>query len=91
MMTIQNQITVRDINHTKIPEDLVQKRTQKLQHLFQPINNCRVVVSLPEKRHHSGALYNVNINLSVPGKKLVVNRQTSDNINIAIQIGRAHV
>ena len=69
------QITFRNMQSSQTVEGWVQKEAEKLEEFYNRITSCRVVVELPNKRRRFGSLYNVRIDITVPGGELVVNRQ----------------
>lgn len=79
------QITIRDIPFSPAIETLIRKRTEKLHQFYDRICSCRVVVELPQKHKHQGKLYNVRIDVTVPGKELVVTRKQDEDIYVAIR------
>lgn len=58
-------------------EEWIQEEAAKLDGLYNRIMACRVVVELPSRHPKRGNLYHVRIDLTVPGKELVVKRQPS--------------
>lgn len=79
------QITSHDIPLTEAIESHIRKRTDKLSQFYDRINSCRVVVEIPQKHKHQGKLFNVRIDLTVPGKELAVNRKSNPDIYVAIR------
>lgn len=79
------QITIRDIPNSLVLENHIREKTEKLQQFFQRINSCRVVVEVPQKHKHQGKLFGVRIDVSVPGKELVVNRKEDEDVYIAVR------
>jgi len=79
------QVTIRDIPHSIALEDHVHKKAQKLDHFYQHIQMCRVVIDQTQKHKHQGKLFSVRIDLAVPGKNLVVNRKKNEDIYVAIR------
>lgn len=79
------QITMRDIPSSPAIESLIRKRAEKLTQFYDRIISCRVVIELPQKHKHQGKLYNVKIDVSVPGKELVASRKYDQDIRIAIR------
>jgi cold shock CspA family protein/ribosome-associated translation inhibitor RaiA len=75
-MAIPLELVFRDITpYEEAVEAEVRKRAEKLERFFPLIVNCRVVVEKPHKHHKGGNIYMVKIDLTVPEKKLVVNRE----------------
>lgn len=79
------QITVCDLPNSQTLEDHIHKKAQKLTHYYHHINSIRIVITIPQKHKHQGKLYCVRIDLTVPGKELVVNRQKDQDLYVAIR------
>jgi ribosomal subunit interface protein len=84
-MQPQLQVTVRDIQNSKAIEDKVRQSAAKLEHFFDHILSCKVVIEVPQKHKHQGKLFNVRIDLAVPGRELVVNRVLNEDLYVAIR------
>lgn len=82
---IPTEITLRDIEKTPAIEEQIQKRVHKLEHFYEKIESCKVVIDIPQKHKHNGKIYNVVIEALVPGKKLVVNRNPNEDLYVAIR------
>lgn len=79
------QITVRDMSSSPALEDHLRKKANKLTQYYDRINSCKIVIHIPQKHKHQGKLFSVCIDLSVPGKELVVNRKLDEDVYIAIR------
>jgi len=79
------QITVRDMPSSPALEDHLRKKAEKLNQYYHRINSCKIVIHISQKHKHQGKLFNVSIDLSVPGKELVVNRKLDEDVYIAIR------
>lgn len=79
------QITVRDMPASPALEDHLRKKALKLNQYYEHINNCKIVIHIPQKHKHQGKLFSVCIDLSVPGKELVVNRKLDEDVYVAIR------
>ncbi len=79
------QITMRDIPFSPALETLIRKRAEKLKQYYDRISSCRVVIESPQKHKHQGKLHNVRIDITVPGKELVVTRKQDEDIYVAIR------
>ncbi|WP_280522012.1 hypothetical protein [Candidatus Coxiella mudrowiae] len=40
---------------------------------------------MPKRNQHQGKLYNVRINLTLPGKELIVNRNAEEDLYLSIR------
>ena len=74
-MQSQPQITFRGIPHSDAVEANILNRTEKLEKFYKQIVACRITVESEHHRHHKGNLYHVRIELDVPEKNIVVNRE----------------
>ena len=72
------QVTFHGIEHSAAVEDHVRDKVAKLEHLHPQITGCRVTIALPHNRQQQGKHYDVRIDVSVPGKEIVVNRDHGD-------------
>lgn len=81
----QPQITIKDIPSSPALKSHIEDRASKLSRFYDRINSCRVVVDLPQKHQNHGKMYNVKIDLKVPGKELVVNKQSNKDAYVAIR------
>lgn len=84
-MRLPLQITARDIELTAAIERTVRKKAEKLEQFSDRIMACRVVIECPHRHHHKGALYNVHIDLTVPGAELVVKREPNEDLYVALR------
>lgn len=73
-MKLELQVTFRDMEPSRKIEQDIREKAAKLDQFHDRIMGCRVVVAAPHRHHQKGRLYNVRIDLTVPGGELVVNR-----------------
>ena len=71
------EVAFRDMDPTPALEDFVNQWCTKLEHLYDRIERCHVVVERPHQRHHKGNRFQVRVTLSVPGPDIVVSRDPS--------------
>lgn len=62
----------------------IQERTQKLGHFFDRVKSCCVTVDGPGQHPLKGRI-RVRISVSVPGSQIAINRQTGENLPMAIR------
>jgi ribosomal subunit interface protein len=74
-MKVPLQITFRHVSQSDAVEARIRERAEKLNRLYDQIMTGRVVVDLPQLRHRKGKIFQIRIDLTVPGKELVVNRE----------------
>lgn len=73
-MQIQPEISFRNFEPTDALRLRVLEEVGRLEHFFDGIVTCRIVMEIPHRRRRSGNLYHVRIDVSVPGDELVVSR-----------------
>jgi ribosomal subunit interface protein len=78
-MQIPLEITFRHMDSSAAVEANIREKAAKLERYFDRIIGCRVVIEAPHRHQHKGKLYSISINISVPGKELVVNNKRSKN------------
>jgi cold shock CspA family protein/ribosome-associated translation inhibitor RaiA len=72
MVVLPVQITFRNMEHSDFIEAEVRKKASELDRFSDRIMSCHVVIEAPHRHHHKGKLYDVRIDLTVPGKEIVV-------------------
>ena len=68
------QISFLHMDSSAAVEAQIRSRLEQLDRLFDRIISCRVVVECAHPRHHQGNLFQVRIDLNVPGQEIVVGR-----------------
>lgn len=84
-MQIPLQLTIRDVPHSDAVEAHVREKAAKLEEFSGHIMSCRVVVEMPHKHSHQGRQYTVRLDIGVPGREIVVNRDHSEDVYIAVR------
>jgi len=80
------QIAVRNTTLSEPARELIRKYAAKLELFFDRITACRVMVEVPQ-RYPVGepVVYNVRLDITVPGEEIVVSRQPHVELETAIQ------
>jgi ribosomal subunit interface protein len=73
-MQIPLDVKFRNMDPSPAVEARIREKAEKLERFHDRIIGCTVVVEAPHRHHHKGKLYSVHIDISVPGKDLVVDR-----------------
>lgn len=84
-MPMPLQITIRDIPHSDAVEERIRKKAEKLEVLCDQIIACHVVVEQTQRHKQQGKLHNVRIDLTIPGKELVVTHNEQEDLYAAIR------
>lgn len=84
-MKLPLQITLRDIPQSGAVEDTIRKKAEKLEQFCDDIMSCRILVEAPHRHHHKGTLYNVCLDITVPGHEIVVKREPREDLYVSIR------
>ncbi len=84
-MQIPLQITFRHLPHSDALEARIREKAEKLERFSPRIMSCRVVVEEQRLHQHQGRLFNVRIDLHVPGHELVVNARNDEDVFVAVR------
>lgn len=79
------QITFRDMPHSDALDTHIREKTQKLEQVFSGLISCKVVVEQTGKHHQQGNPFNIHIDLTAPGKEIVVDRKENADVYIALR------
>jgi ribosomal subunit interface protein len=84
-MKVPMHITIRDMDHSAALETYIREKAQKLDEFFDYIKSCRVAVEMQSKPNRQGMQFNVRIDISVPGNEIVISREHSEDVNVALR------
>lgn len=79
-MRIPLQITFRGIDASDALKADIEARARELETYCGDITSCRIMVETPHRRHRTGALYHVRIDITVPGEELIVDRSPDQHV-----------
>ena len=65
-------------------EAFVARWVAKLDHAYDRVERCSVVVELPHRRHRHGKQFRVTLQLRVPGTTLSITDEAHEDIYVAI-------
>jgi ribosomal subunit interface protein len=74
------QITFRGLESTDALRQAVEERAQKLEHFYDKIEYCHVVLEAPHRHHRQGNVYHVRVRVMVPGEEIVVSRDPPEHV-----------
>ncbi|PSB55633.1 HPF/RaiA family ribosome-associated protein [Chamaesiphon polymorphus] len=89
-MRANTQIFWQNLSPSDAIEVKIRKQIAKLEKFSEHLSDCRVIIEVPHRHQHQGNIYHVQINLTVPGNQLIVNRQPSaqqshEDLDLAIR------
>lgn len=77
-MQIPLEITFHGFSHSDAVEARIREKAAKLEQFHDNIISCKVAVELEHQHQHQGKLFHVRIDLSIPGRQIVVSREHHD-------------
>ncbi len=78
-MQIEPSISFHNLEHSDAIESDIKRRIDELEKFHPRIIGCNVVVDAPHRDKHKGNIYEVRIDLSIPGKDIAVTREAGVN------------
>lgn len=89
-MQLPVQITFRNMDPSPAVEAHIRERAEALDRLFGRITACRVAVAASGRHQRKGRLYHVRVDLTVPGREIVVSRdpaahQAHEDVLVAVR------
>jgi ribosomal subunit interface protein len=73
-MNIPLQITFHNMEPSEAVEARIREKAANLDQFAKDIMSCRVIVEAPHKHHHKGNIYAVKVDITLPGKEIVADR-----------------
>lgn len=86
MMQSPIQITARGFVLHSWWRNKIQRKVEKLMEFCGWITHCRVVAEHRHKHSHRDRLYNVRIDIAIPHRLIVINREPEPTLNAAIDM-----
>jgi len=84
-MKLPLQTTIRDIPGSAAIESDIYKKAKKLNQFCNKIMACRVVLESLQRHQRQGKLYNVRLDITVPGEEIVINRNRNEDMYVALR------
>jgi ribosomal subunit interface protein len=84
-MDVPVQISFQGVDHSDAVEAAVRDKLRQLGRTAGPIQSCRVVIASPQRRQQQGRKVAVRIDLTIPGRALVVNRVENEDVYLALR------
>ena len=83
------QVTFRDIPPSDAVREDAWRLADELERFYDRITSCRVVVSTPHRHSRTGRLFNVRVELGVPGAQIVTGRgndRAADHADVHVAV-----
>ena len=84
-MQLPLQITFRDFPQSAALEAAIREKAEKLNQFYPHIMRCHVVLEMPAKHKHQGKEFTVRIDLTVPGKEIVITHDHHEDAYVALR------
>jgi len=78
-MQIPLKITFNNMEPSPAVEAAIREKAEKLERFADAITSCRVTVEAPHQHHHKGNLYSIKVDVTLPGKEIVSNRNPAEH------------
>jgi cold shock CspA family protein/ribosome-associated translation inhibitor RaiA len=75
-MRLPLQITFRHVEASPAVEERIRENAEELDRYCDQIMSCRVAVECQHRRHHEGNLFRVRLDITIPGREIVVGRES---------------
>lgn len=74
-MRVPLQVVFRNLDRSDAVVARIKERAAWLERFSDRIISCRVAVEAPHRRHHTGNLFHIRVDVRVPGREIVVSRK----------------
>jgi len=78
-MKLPLQVTFHNTDALPGVEEVIRDRAARLDRYCDHIMSCRVVIDMPHKHHQKGNLYQVRLDITVPGDEIAVTREAPEH------------
>ncbi len=77
-MSTPLELTFHGMSPSPAVEASVERWVGRLEHTYDRIQRCSVVIDVPHKRHRQGRQFQVRIDLQIPGRAIAVTHDPVD-------------
>lgn len=84
-MQIPLQISLHGVEHSDALYNAIREKAEKLDHYYDRVMSCRVVLELAGRHKRHGKQFAVRIDMKVPGGEIVITRQHDEELQIALR------
>lgn len=84
-MQIPLQITMHEVPSSPELEAQIREKAGRLEEFHPRIMSCRVTVEKLDRHSHQGGQFRVRIDVRVPGKEIVANRDHHEDVFVALR------
>ncbi|AUG51822.1 HPF/RaiA family ribosome-associated protein [Thalassospira marina] len=84
-MKVPVQITYRDVDQSDALDERIRFKVEKLEETFDRMTSCHVIIERPHSSH-ARSQYAVHFGINVPGKEIMVKRDSADHAHEDVYI-----
>ena len=84
-MKLPLQISFRNLNRAETIEDRIWEEAAQLDEFCDHIMSCRVVVDVPHRHHLMGNVYQVRLDIKVPGEEIAVVHEPAEHSSLKVR------
>ncbi|HZR03814.1 MAG TPA: ribosome-associated translation inhibitor RaiA [Burkholderiales bacterium] len=84
-MQVPVQITIREMPRSEALETHIRQKAAKLEEFHERITSCRVTVEQLAQHRQQGRQFRVTVDVRVPGREIVANRDHSEDVYVALR------
>lgn len=78
-MKLPIQISFHNTDPLPGVEKVIGERAARLDRYCDYVMSCRVVIDMPHKHHRTGNLYQIRLDITVPGDEIAISREASEH------------
>ena len=78
-MPVDVKISFRGMDPSPSVEAQVRRKAEELEQFSDRLSTCRVTLEAANRRPRQGKIYHVRIGLGVPGREVVVSRESAED------------
>jgi len=78
-MKLPLQVTFHNTDPLPGVEEVIRDRADRLNRYCEHIMSCRVVIDVPHRHHRAGNLYQVRLDITIPGDEIAVTREAPEH------------
>ena len=83
-MQITSEVRFNGLEHSDAVEATAQRWVARLEHVYDRITKCGIVVAKPPKRHRHGSGFQVSVVVEVPGSEIAVTHAVHEDVYVAV-------
>jgi ribosomal subunit interface protein len=81
---MEPQITYRGMEHSAALDTRIRELVTKLENFHPKITSCHVIVDESDRHKHKGNLFEVRVDVHVPGREIVASKQQHEDAYAAL-------